>query len=55
MRLCDDTSGYDYICIHIDDFKVSAKDPSTWIDLIAFAFIVNERGSRNYYLGNDFN
>ena len=28
MRLRDDKTGYDYICTHVVDFKVVAKDPS---------------------------
>ena len=54
MRLRDDKTGYDYICTHVDDFKVVAKDPIKWIDRIAGAFLIKEHGPRNYYLGNDY-
>ena len=54
MRLRDDESGYDYICTHVDDFKVVAKDPMIWIDRIAGAFLIKEHGPRKYYLGNDY-
>ena len=54
MRLRDDESGYDYICTHVDDFKVVAKQPMIWIDRIASAFLIKEHGPRKYYLGNDY-
>ena len=37
MRLRNNKTGYDYICTHVDDFKVVAKKPSYWIDHIASA------------------
>ena len=52
--LCDDKTGYDYICTHIDDFKVVAKKTLIWINMIAFVFLIKENGRRNYYLGNDY-
>ena len=54
MRLREDESGYDYICTHVDDFKVVAKEPMIWIDRIASAFLIKEHGPRKYYLGNDY-
>ena len=54
MRLRDNESRYDYIYTHVDDFKVVAKDPMTWIKRIAGAFLIKEHGPRNYYLGNDY-
>ncbi len=54
MRMRDDQSGYDYICTHVDDFKVIGKNPMMWIDRIAGAFLIKEHGPRNYYLGNDY-
>ena len=54
MRLRDDESGYDYICTHVDDFKVVAKNPGHWIERIAGAFLIKEHGPRGYYLGNDY-
>ncbi|CAJ1948049.1 unnamed protein product [Cylindrotheca closterium] len=30
MRLREDNEGYDYLCTHVDDFKVVAKDPQRW-------------------------
>ena len=54
LRLCDTADGYDFICTHVDDFKVVAKDPGMWVDRIASMFLVKEHGPRAYYLGNDY-
>ena len=54
MRLRDPKDGFDYICTHVDDFKVVAKDPQMWVDRIATVFLFKEYGPRNYYLGNDY-
>ena len=31
MRLRHSEEGYDYICTHVDDFKIVAKDPDYWL------------------------
>ena len=54
MRMRDTKDGYDYICTHVDDFKVVAKDPNLWVERIASIFLIKEHGPRNYYLGNDY-
>ena len=54
MRLRDSKDGYDYICTHVDDFKVVAHDANMWIDRIASAFLVKSHGPRDYYLGCDY-
>ena len=54
MRLRDCGDGYDYICTHVDDFKVVARNPGHWVDRIACIFLIKEHGPRNYYLGNDY-
>ena len=54
MRMRDNEDGFDYICTHVDDFKVVAKDAGMWIDRIAGAFLVKSHGPRSYYLGNDY-
>ena len=46
--------GYDYICTHVDDFKVVAENPQQWVDCIAKAFTLKESGPPKYYLGNDY-
>ena len=33
---------------------VVAKDPTVWIDRIAYVFLIKEQGPRKYYLGNDY-
>jgi hypothetical protein len=32
MPLCKMKDGYDYICTHVDDFKIIAKEPEQWRD-----------------------
>lgn len=54
MRLREKNDGYDFICTHVDDFKIVARTPSFWIDRISAAFLVKSHGPRNYYLGNDY-
>ena len=54
MRMRDTNDGYDYICTHVDDFKVVAKNPNMWVDRTASVFLVKEHGPHNYYLGNDY-
>ena len=52
MRLCDDKTGYEYICTHVDDFKIVTKHPTIWIDRIASLFLTIGRVSCSYYIGN---
>ena len=54
MRLRDDESGYDYICTHVDDFKIVARDPQQWMTKIKAIFLVKSEGPPSYYLGNDY-
>ena len=54
MRLREDESGYDYLCTHVDDFKVVAKDPQRWVNAIAGAFQLKCSGAPDYYLGMDY-
>ena len=54
MRLRDSKDGYDYVCTHVDDFKVVAHDAGMWIDKNASAFLVKAHGPRDYYLGCDY-
>ena len=51
---CPTGNGYDYICTHVDDFKVIADDPGMYIDRISGAFFVKDHGPPSYYLGNDY-
>ena len=54
MRLSDTEDGYDYICTHVDDFKIVAKDPDYWLLKTKERFLVKSAGKPNYYLGNDY-
>ena len=54
MRMRDTNDGYDYICTHVDDFKIVGKDPSIWMKRIEQTFLVKESGPRDYYLGNNY-
>ena len=35
MRLRDIKCGYDYICTHVDNFKIMTKEPAYWVDKIS--------------------
>jgi hypothetical protein len=54
MRLREEQDGYDYICTHVDDFKIVARDPERWKSLISAAFMLKSIGPPSYYLGNDY-
>lgn len=54
MRLQETKDGYDYLCTHVDDFKVVAKNPQRWVDAIASKFTLKNSGPPDYYLGNDY-
>ena len=55
MRKRDDEDGYDYVCTHVDDFKIVARDPERWKSLISAAFLLKSIGPPSYYLGNNYN
>ncbi len=40
----DRGDGYDYICTHVDDFKISAKDPHTWMAKLQEVFQIKDPG-----------
>lgn len=54
LRERDDKSGYEYICTHVDDFKIVAKDPWHYMKIIQSQYIVKDIGPPSYYLGNDY-
>ena len=54
MRERDSADGYDYICTHVDDFKIVAKDAFQWLDHIKAQFLVKESGEPDYYLGFNY-
>ena len=57
MHKQDDASqpGYDYICTHMDNFKIVAKKPQYWMDQISGIFLLKSVGPPLYYLGKDYN
>ena len=40
MREREEADGYDYICTHVDDFKIVARDPERWKTQISAAFLL---------------
>ena len=54
MRVRESDDGYDYICTHVDDFKIVAKDAFRWLNLIKDQFLVKESGEPDYYLGFNY-
>jgi hypothetical protein len=55
MHLREEADGYDYICSHVDDFKVVARKPQRWVNEISALFLLKSVGPPSYYLGNDYN
>jgi hypothetical protein len=54
MRLHESVDGYNYICTHVDDFKIIAKHPEHWMDMVKGTFLVKESGEPNHYLGKNY-
>ena len=54
LRPRSSMDGYDYICTHVDDFKIVAKDPFHWMEKIKTNFLVKSAGEPDYYLGNHY-
>ena len=54
MWMREDRTGYDYICTHVDDFKIVARDPDCWLTQISGVFLLKSTGPPSYYLGNDY-
>ena len=55
MRERETKDGYDYLCTHVDDFKIVARQPDRWKERISAAFLLKSIGPPSYYLGNDYN
>jgi hypothetical protein len=53
MQLREMKDGYKYICTHVDDFKIVAKEPEQWHDQISSSFLLKSIGPPSYFLGND--
>ena len=55
LRKREKRDGYDYLCTHVDNFKIVAKDPQRWQIQIFATFLLKSIGPPSYYLGNDYN
>ena len=54
MQMHEDSTGYDYICTHVDNFKIVARDPDRWLTQISGVFLLKSTGPPSYDLGNDY-
>lgn len=45
---------YNYICTHVDDFKIIADNPYSYLELISKVLVVKSHGPQQYYLGNNY-
>jgi len=50
----DRGDGYDYICTHVDDFKIIAKEPQKYMDSLKAVYDIKDEHPPEYYLGNDY-
>ena len=51
---CPNGHGNDYICTHINDFKIVSDDPEIYFNNIAKVIFVKSHGPQSYYLGKNF-
>ena len=54
FRLSEDKTHYEYLCTHVDDFCIFARDPNKIMKLLQEVYTIKSIGPRDYYLGNDF-
>ena len=54
MLPCPNMHEYNYICTHVDDFKIVADSPEIYLNDISKVLFVKSHGSWSYYLGNNF-
>ena len=54
FRTAKDGKSYEYICTHVDDFMIVAKEPKPIMKCIQDSFTVKSVGPPDYYLGNDY-
>ena len=54
LRKYKDGKTYEYICIHVDDFCITSKDPESVMESIKAIYNVKSSGKLNYFLGNDY-
>ena len=53
IRQREAKDGYDYICTHVDDFMIVARNPQRWLDPLQQHFVIKHAGKPKSYLGND--
>jgi copper chaperone CopZ len=49
-----DKDAYDYLCTHVDDFMICAKDAKTIMDCIKDVYTIKDIVPLNYYIGNNY-
>ncbi len=54
IRLNVNGDVYDYLCTHVEDFMICAKDAKTIMDCIKNVYTIKDIAPLNYYLGNDY-
>ena len=54
LRCREDETGYDYICTHVDDFTIFAKEPWPYMRKLQSLYVIRDVVPPHYYLGNDF-
>jgi hypothetical protein len=54
IRLNIDKDVYDYLCTHVDDFMICAKDAKSIMDRIKKVYTIKDIGPLNYYFGNNY-
>lgn len=53
IRRREDGEGYDYVCTHVDDFMIVAREPQRWLEPLQKQFVIKQAGRPSSYLGND--
>jgi hypothetical protein len=54
LRKYKDGKSYEYICIHVDDFCITSKDPEKVMASIKEIYNIKSSGDLEYFLGNDY-
>ena len=54
IRMRESKNGYDYVCTHVDDFKVVAEDANRWCKCIGLKFQLKIVEKPRYYLGANY-
>ena len=50
----DGNECYEYICIHVDDFRIFAKDPQKIMNQLQSKYTIKNIGVDNYFLGGEY-